>query len=159
MNKKLQQKFNILKNETTPKKEWVSDLRSELLEEEKIFFFEELTLNFAFGSLASVAMVLFFVFNILLTVPEVNMVENKVNHRVTDMVVRLQQREEVQEDMMAMNQTEDEIESEPMITEIDFESLDDNKKREAIRQSTEVLLAEVREMEERIARVMASQSH
>jgi len=156
MQKDLERKLNSFK-EIEASKDWKADLKSELFQEEEThFLLEVLQPKLAFGSLVMAGLALaLIVVGTANEYPQVEMVENKIDHRVMTAVENMQEVNEQSEGesgMMAMQEGEEES----MSADIDFESLPEDVQREIVRHSTEELLAELDEVEERIVRVMGS---
>ncbi len=159
MKKDLKRQLNQLKK-IQPNQNWVASTKTDILGEERVFFFEMLQPKFAFGSLACFCLLMFLmVFNSVGTYPEVTYSQNKITPRIATIVNNM--KEDEKEIIMAINGNEVEIktESEPvLVAEINFDNLSEAEKRRMIRESTDELLAEINQLEEQIIRVMAMRS-
>ena len=155
MNTDLNKKLNNFKK-IKASKDWKRGLKSELFQEEEThFLLEVLQPKLAFGSLVMAGLALaLIVVGTANEYPQVEMVENKIDHRVMTVVENMQEVNEQSEGESGMMAMQDEEES--MSADIDFESLPEDVQREIVRHSTEELLAELDEVEERIVRVMGS---
>ena len=167
MQKDLERKLNKLKK-IEASKEWKAGLKSELFQEEKThFLFRSIQPKLAFGSLAVAGFLLtLIVVGTAQSYPDVDIVENKIDHRVMAAMERMQERNE-EMDMMAAQDEEEETDDDmgmmavedqdqTMTAEVDFDDLSEEEQRQIVRESTEELLAELNEVEERVMRVMGS---
>jgi len=157
MNKDLEQKLNNLKR-IQPSNEWKSDLRNELFKEEESIFFQIVEPKLAFGSFALTGLVLaLIVVGGYSQYPEVEMTQNRVTPRVMQVVEDMRDENQDQVGMMAMEEDDEEAQTGVMTADVDFSDLSEKEQRELVRKSTEELLEEINEVEERIARVLANQ--
>ena len=156
MQKEIERKLNKFKN-IEASKDWKTDLKSELFQEEKThFLFELLQPKLAFGSLTMVSLVLALVFIVGANqYPEVEMVENKMTYEVSialDNMRDAQDQDQDQADMMVAEAEED-----PLVAEIHFEEMDQEELAMAvIEKSIERTEAEVMELVTRLQTISAS---
>ena len=157
MQKDLERKLNNFKK-IKASNDWKADLKSELFQEEEHFLLQIVQPKLAFGSLVMAGLALaLIVVGTANEYPPVEMVENKIDHRVMTAVENMQAEDEVEDKigMMAMEEPESE-EVSPLTADLEFDQLSEKEQRDLVRQSTEELLAELDEVEERIVRVLGS---
>lgn len=153
MKKDLKRQFNSLKS-IKPDQKWVSSTKVDILGEERSFFGESLQPRFAFSALACFSFLMFLIFfGSIGDYPEVTYSENRVTPRISRIVSDL--KENNQEEVIMAVKPKDEP---TLMTEISFDNLTEVEKRRMIRESTEELLEEINQLEERIIRVMAMRS-
>ena len=157
MNIDLNKKLNNFKK-IKASNDWKADLKSELFQKEETHFLLQIVQpKLAFGSFAMAGLVLALVFIVGANqYPEVQMVENKIDHRVMTAVRNMQKDQDQDEaGLMAMDEVELEDED-PMTASLNFEDLPEETQRQIVRHSAEELLAELDEVEKRIVRVLGS---
>ena len=158
MQKDLERKLNNFKK-IKASQEWKTNLKSELFQEEEHFLLQIVQPKLAFGSLAMVGMALaLIIIGGAREYPQVQMVENRIDHRVMTAVEMMQEEPQQEEESGMMAMSEDQ-EDQSMTAEIDIDSLDDlpeDYKDEIIRRSTQEMMAELDEIEERLAKVLGS---
>ncbi len=147
MNNLNRQLNNLKKIEAS--KEWKSSFKSELFEEEKILFMP-VDFQVAVSSIATVCL-LFATFSIFSMGPS-NRVEPAQARPVFDRMLAEENEEESVEEELEMAARDVEEESS---VEIDLDSLSEREKRYLVERSTQELLKELDQIEERFNRVMA----